>query len=207
MLNCAEFTRSVEPLKCISIYAYLLSIGKTNSSATSSYLIMEMVKQTAVQPVSTWQITPQNKNHAIKRGLGQKNCTVKNHSEFTMKNMPCVNGSIEITLEQIQHDIMKNSWCQKCCKFVYVCHDTWYAAATLTLGYSLLKVPIKLKYFLDYQGLNLYIYIYIYIYIYNVVHNHGLTPSFHMVNGYEYQYEMSILYGVYIHRIKPIYSL
>ena len=35
----AEFTRSVEPLKCISIYSYLLSIGKTikwlktNSSA------------------------------------------------------------------------------------------------------------------------------------------------------------------------------
>ena len=28
----AEVTRSVEPLKCISIYSYLLSIGKTNSS-------------------------------------------------------------------------------------------------------------------------------------------------------------------------------
>ena len=57
--NFAEFTRSVEPLKCFSIYAYLLSIGKTNSSATCHYLIMvpylimEMVKQTAVQPVST----------------------------------------------------------------------------------------------------------------------------------------------------------
>ena len=25
----AEFTRSVKPLKCISIYSYLLSIGKT----------------------------------------------------------------------------------------------------------------------------------------------------------------------------------
>ena len=32
--NFAEFTRSVEPLKCFSIYAYLLSIGKTNSTAT-----------------------------------------------------------------------------------------------------------------------------------------------------------------------------
>ena len=31
----AEFTRSVKPLKCISIYSYLLSIGKTNSSAIS----------------------------------------------------------------------------------------------------------------------------------------------------------------------------
>ena len=31
----AEFTRSVEPLKCISIYSYVLSIGKTNSSAIS----------------------------------------------------------------------------------------------------------------------------------------------------------------------------
>ena len=30
----AEFTRSVEPLKCISIYSYLLSIGKTECSAT-----------------------------------------------------------------------------------------------------------------------------------------------------------------------------
>ena len=33
--NFDEFTRSVEPLKCFSIYAYLLSTGKTNSSATS----------------------------------------------------------------------------------------------------------------------------------------------------------------------------
>ena len=31
----AEFTRSVEPLKCISIYSYILSIGKTNSRAIS----------------------------------------------------------------------------------------------------------------------------------------------------------------------------
>ena len=31
----AEFTRFVEPLKCISIYSYVLSIGKTNSSAIS----------------------------------------------------------------------------------------------------------------------------------------------------------------------------
>ena len=33
----AEFTKSVEPLKCISIYSYLLSIGKTYSSATGYY--------------------------------------------------------------------------------------------------------------------------------------------------------------------------
>ena len=26
--NFAEFTRSVEPLKCFGIYAYILSIGK-----------------------------------------------------------------------------------------------------------------------------------------------------------------------------------
>ena len=39
--NFAEFTRSVEPLKCISIYAYLLSIGKTNGSTTTS---LSMVK-------------------------------------------------------------------------------------------------------------------------------------------------------------------
>ena len=47
-----------------------ISIGKTNSSANrqyliAPYLIMEMVKQTAVQP--------HKKNRAIKRGLGRKN--------------------------------------------------------------------------------------------------------------------------------------
>ena len=55
--NLAEFTRSVQPLKYISIYAYLLS----NNG--------KMVKQTAVQLVSTWKIALQNKNRAIKRGL------------------------------------------------------------------------------------------------------------------------------------------
>ena len=38
----AEFARSVKPLKCFSIYAYLLSIGKTNSSATCQYLMVPL---------------------------------------------------------------------------------------------------------------------------------------------------------------------
>ena len=33
----AEFTRSVEPMKCISIYSYVLSIGKTNNSVQLQY--------------------------------------------------------------------------------------------------------------------------------------------------------------------------
>ena len=34
-----------------------------------------------------------------------------------MKNMPCVHGTIEIALEQIQCDITVNSQCQKCHEF------------------------------------------------------------------------------------------
>ena len=52
------------------------------------YLIMEMVKQTAVQPVSTWKIALHNKNHAIKRGLGQKNHAVKKLQRI--RNEKCV---------------------------------------------------------------------------------------------------------------------
>ena len=49
----AEFTRSVEPLKCISIYSYLLSVGKTYSSAKTTSCYHGNGKQTAVQPFST----------------------------------------------------------------------------------------------------------------------------------------------------------
>ena len=45
----------------------------------------------------------------IKRGLEQKNCTVKKLHEFAMKNASCVNGTIEIALERIQCDIAANS--------------------------------------------------------------------------------------------------
>ena len=38
--------------------------------------------------------------------------------EFVTKNTACVNGTIEITLEQIQCDIVTNLQCQNCCKFV-----------------------------------------------------------------------------------------
>ena len=99
----AEFTRSVEPLKYISIYLYVLSIGKTNSSAISCNT------NSSAQPVWTWKISLQNKNRAIKRGLERKNCAVKNCSEFAMKNAPCVNRTIEIALERIQCDIAANS--------------------------------------------------------------------------------------------------
>ena len=59
-----------------------ISIGKTNSSANcqyliAPYLIMEMVKQTAVQPVSTGKFALHTKNRVIKRGLGRKNRTGK----------------------------------------------------------------------------------------------------------------------------------
>ena len=57
--------------------------GKTNSSATSFNM----------KNCSTEQ------NHAIKRGLGQKNCAVKKCSKFATKNVPCVDGTIEIKLE------------------------------------------------------------------------------------------------------------
>ena len=58
-------------MKCISIYSYLLSIGKTNSSAISCNT------NSSAQPIWTWKIALQNKNCMIKRGLEQKNCTVK----------------------------------------------------------------------------------------------------------------------------------
>ena len=35
LFNFAEFTRSVEPLKCFSIYAYILSIGKHTAVQTA----------------------------------------------------------------------------------------------------------------------------------------------------------------------------
>ena len=66
-ITFAEFTRSVKPLKCISIYAYLLSIGKTNGSATSYYLIMEMVKTNS--SVTSFNM----KNHSTE----QKSCDKK----------------------------------------------------------------------------------------------------------------------------------
>ena len=66
-------------LQYICIY---IIYWKTHSSANCLYLIMgplsmEMVKQTVVQPVSTWKFTLHKKNRKIKRGLGQKNCAGK----------------------------------------------------------------------------------------------------------------------------------
>ena len=62
-----------------------------------------MVKHTAVKPVTTQNCT---KNH-----------TVKNRSKFAAKNAACVNGTTEITLEQIQCNIVANLQCQKHRKF------------------------------------------------------------------------------------------
>ena len=53
----------------------------------------------------------------IKRGLEQKNAAIKNHCEFAAKNAACVNGTIEITLKLIQHNIVMNLQHQSCCKF------------------------------------------------------------------------------------------
>ena len=78
---------------------------------------MEMVKQTAVQPVSTGKFALHKKNRAIKRGLGRKNRAGKNRSEFATKNALCVHGTIEIALERIQRDIAANLRCQKRRKF------------------------------------------------------------------------------------------
>ena len=77
-------------------------------------LSMEMVKQTAVQPVSTGKFALHKKNRVIKRGLGQK----KSHWEkiaanSRRKNALCVHGTIEIALERIQRDIAANSRRQK----------------------------------------------------------------------------------------------
>ena len=86
---------------CISIiywknkqqYNQLLSNGKTNSSTTS----FNMKNCSAEQ-----------KSHD-KKGCRAKKLHCKN---ITAKNTACVNGTIEITLEQIQHDIVTNSQCQ-----------------------------------------------------------------------------------------------
>ena len=59
---------------------YLLENTQQCKLPLSNYmgpLSMEMVKQTAVQPVSTGKFALHKKNRAIKRGLGQKNCTGK----------------------------------------------------------------------------------------------------------------------------------
>ena len=66
-------------LQYICIY---IIYWKTHSSANCLYLIMgplsmEMVKQTAVQLVSTWKFALHKKNCVIKRGLGRKNHTGK----------------------------------------------------------------------------------------------------------------------------------
>ena len=64
----AEFTRSVEPLKCISIYSYLLSIGKT---------IKWIKTNSSAQPVQHEKSLCRTKMHVIKRGLERKNHAVK----------------------------------------------------------------------------------------------------------------------------------
>ena len=56
------------------------------------------------------------KNHSTKQkshdkkgsGVKKSRCK-KNRSEFMMKNVLCVNGTIEITLERIQCNITTNS--------------------------------------------------------------------------------------------------
>ena len=90
---------------------YLLENTQQCKLPLSNYmgpLSMEMVKQTAVQPVSIGKFALHKKNRAIKRGLGQKN-----RSEFATKNALCVHGTIEIALERIQRDIAANSRRQK----------------------------------------------------------------------------------------------
>ena len=82
--NFAEFTRSVEPLKCFSIYAYLLSIGKTNSSAICHYLIMA--------PLSNY-------------GNGKTNCSA---TSFNMKN-----HSTHIKMHDKKGSRAKKSCCKK----------------------------------------------------------------------------------------------
>ena len=55
---------------------YLLENTQQCKLPLSNYmgpLSMEMVKQTAVQPVSTGKFALHKKNRAIKRGLGRKN--------------------------------------------------------------------------------------------------------------------------------------
>ena len=122
--NFAEFTRSVEPLKCFSIYAYLLSIGKTNSSAACHYLIMVPLSNYGNGKTNSSATSFNMKNHSTEKKLHNKKGSrakkarcKKNRSEFAMKNVPCVHGTIEIALEQIQRNIAANLRRQKCRKF------------------------------------------------------------------------------------------
>ena len=68
---------------CLNIYAYLLSIGKTNSSATHHYLIMVPLSNYGNGKTNSSATSFNMKNCStqkhcmIKRGLGWKNCTVK----------------------------------------------------------------------------------------------------------------------------------
>ena len=59
-------------------------------------------------------------NHsAEQKSCNKKGCRVKKLccKKIAVKNAACVNGTIEITLEQIQHDIVTNSQCQNHGKF------------------------------------------------------------------------------------------
>ena len=77
--------------------------GKTNSSAASFNMKIRSTQK---------KLCDKKGSRAKKIALG-KNC-----SEFMMKNVLCVHGTIEIALEQIQRDIAVNSQRQKCRKFV-----------------------------------------------------------------------------------------
>ena len=88
--NFAEFTRSVEPLKCISIYAYLLCIGKTNGSATSYYLIMEMVKtNSSATSFNMKNHSTEQKSHDKKGSRGKKSCCKKLQGICNEKHAMC----------------------------------------------------------------------------------------------------------------------
>ena len=52
-----------------------------------------------------------------KKGSRAKISCCKNCSKIATKNTSCVNGTIEITLEQIQRDIAMNLQCQNHHKF------------------------------------------------------------------------------------------
>ena len=71
-------------------------------------------KTSAVKPVAKQNCT---KNHVMKRVVEQKNHAVKKGSKFVTKNMLCVNGTTEITLERIQCNIVTNLQCQNCSEF------------------------------------------------------------------------------------------
>ena len=80
------------------------------------YYLLE--KQTAVQPVSIIKNHSTEQKLHDKKGSRVKKITLsKNHSEFTMKNVPCVHGTIEITLERIKCDIVSNWRRQKRSEF------------------------------------------------------------------------------------------